>query len=1423
MLAELGNQLQGTRAEAQSAANQIRSKFNDVCQRGTNSVDSATNALKFNLQVQRQLCLALQANCFQHADIYCDIVGHMLPKMRPCAEKPAMWNTHLDYLRYFHNSLKQNLNECQRLYAMINSQPCRLQTETDYNMYLKIHMCHFNVFQMQWQNTNTHKEEYKKELHKSLVALGSLFEEMLQQKRSQQFRYSGLLGELNLLLLHKRSPAFLKFLSTLSQDHTNKMFSPLFRLLGSTSIPAAELNAEFVEHLCAFLSLYQIDVFSVELHQQFGLQFLRSCRELFKENSTQHYAMQLLYYYVKLLYVREDTPGFKSTYIDLCKKFVTFFGHKCASVVKEQWFVDLLLTLQRLLRQLHSSNSRSGPFEFFWQQLDGKDSTQSYIAHLELLHICHKNSAHVTTSQLSTKCSSSACTDANNHYILSFGFCAVTAYCNYQQQKDHEINAQNVAVFEKHVQTIVGSVADVAPKTKCLGKSNAELIEFVRYLALVAKNISSPAEFQFVLGIIKLVLPIRRLIAAQETAQILRYVYKSCAHCEDAELSAQLQSAYIASITCPSRLHMQLRIFYYNLNRSQKCVSELNEASPLRNDLTPAAKHQLFEMDMSVILQFYKTNLPLLQSLQRCRRNDYQFVLIARLMRTEKDIVQELKELRAKLRSMSFKKPLTRLQHLVYAHANAITLDDELKAKKVNIPVKETIENNLEELIIKYNRLDIHVDSEQRLLNLATVAMNSFKEFFTKADAEPITSDEAIIDWEAMIEDFTLTAVALTTLGYLQEADASWHLLLRITHLLGDRFGYLRAISHLFSRAADKEIRTRFKLAEEAENAEQLLDELWPKLQSFPYKRQHTIVLLCFCHLAHYYASLGHRSHAQLLLLHVQRLRNEFEERRGTKDIVLITMEAVQFRMLYQQEQRSQLSFTSPTALRVMDKLLDDIRDFSWLSSVDSSYLSILTFDLTRECAECLANRMGERVFLVNSVLNATLQGGFALRTVETLISWLWINLQMESMDRAQSKLRLLEHFLCIKPLDKLDRPKGERIGKNPAASKSNEASHMNELISKMLLMQLQLEPVRKQNPVEVKSLYVETMSPNAAKSQLQRYVDESHDTCSVLHNNVQLRRIFFIMGCLQARFYFLNRNHMEQLADFYEQSNTCLEKHVQTDASFSHMLMVHQLYHANFLRANQKHQMAIGMLMNALKGLETLHTRMDINYRYNLQLQLRTVQMEVQLKLQPPMEVKKPPRRALQFNISPEERPKTALSAMKRPKPRTVKTKIAVEFKIYTDEEVSSISSNPTTTLSENHRDPVDLNSCLLIDCIDLSDEDDGNSLEAPEAIPLHRIKSEPQRATSKRTEIIELDDSIVETPIVRRVAKLDRCKSLDIRATRQPKATPRETPMAALATPASTTQTRTRLRRTPASAAVTVPEATSSRSLSSRRRQRN
>lgn len=236
----------------------------------------------------------------------------------------------------------------------------------------------------------------------------------------------------------------------------------------------------------------------------------------------------------------------------------------------------------------------------------------------------------------------------------------------------------------------------------------------------------------------------------------------------------------------------------------------------------------------------------------------------------------------------------------------------------------------------------------------------------------------------------------------------------------------------------------------------------------------------------------------------------------------------------------------------------------------------------------------------------------------------------------------------------------------------------------------------------------LQPLSALRAPLQLQRYVQPADQP--LLSDSLQLQCIYFVVGLLHARLYFLNREH-EQLDEFYALSNDWLKEQPERGKILGNMLLLLQQFQANHLRARRNYRKAIELSEHALQlaGSDPLQRQLDVNYRFNLLLQLRTAKLELH-----PQPVKEKLRRALKFNMSPMNKPRKATSTLVQISNASKgSTKVAArkpaKFSIYTeDASVLSASSGSGSSPEEGGAGKrLDLNSCQIIQIIDLSDEE--------------------------------------------------------------------------------------------------------------------
>jgi len=102
MSSDIGNQLKGNRSDVEKVYKLVEAKFREL--------SGESLPLRYEVNVLRHICLALQANLHQNADLFVDIMAIMLPRVVPNEEKPSLWEAHLSSLRYIHHGLCQDVS-----------------------------------------------------------------------------------------------------------------------------------------------------------------------------------------------------------------------------------------------------------------------------------------------------------------------------------------------------------------------------------------------------------------------------------------------------------------------------------------------------------------------------------------------------------------------------------------------------------------------------------------------------------------------------------------------------------------------------------------------------------------------------------------------------------------------------------------------------------------------------------------------------------------------------------------------------------------------------------------------------------------------------------------------------------------------------------------------------------------------------------------------------------------------------------------------------------------------------------------------------------------------------------------------------------------------------------------------------------------
>lgn len=296
--------------------------------------------------------------------------------------------------------------------------------------------------------------------------------------------------------------------------------------------------------------------------------------------------------------------------------------------------------------------------------------------------------------------------------------------------------------------------------------------------------------------------------------------------------------------------------------------------------------------------------------------------------------------------------------------------------------------------------------------------------------------------------------------GYLDVATEAWILHYRITNSIDDEYSSLRSLAY-FCENSEYFLNSQniIDLAVEVAHKQHFLLNALQQLSTL-IRRHKNQVLMCLCQMAHYYARIGHINYAQALLEYVHQVHAELPHQQGKYNVVLGTVDIVKFRILWKHldsvTERSDTQLSKRCLLREMEDTLERFRgDFFKLSNSELMPYTILLLSLIEQVAECAANRLCDH--FVNSYFAGTfkllLQSGSALRIIQMLAMWAWINLQMEYVQKAQVsitqkkknaifilfnfcelkifyvqiKVKLIEYILGIKSFEDLQQLSEER------------------------------------------------------------------------------------------------------------------------------------------------------------------------------------------------------------------------------------------------------------------------------------------------------------------------------------------------------------------------------------------------------------
>ncbi|XP_011183007.2 protein three rows [Zeugodacus cucurbitae] len=1283
MSSEYEAAFKGTREMAVSAMHRVQQQLQTLQQDG--SKDSNRHEIQLALSTLRTICTVAAKPEGQHYAVYCDTLVHVLGKHIQPTMSTKYWTMYLEHLRYLHHLVadKKMFTEAKSICDLVASYANYLKSEGDYKIVLGMFLQHLLC---QHSHVRLNAQLAQEHIISILEALKELFVRMLQCNKSENFTYPELITDFIQYLVPKRVSTVFNYLATLSANKT-QMYDAFFVLLKDerTLQPSKEvLQAHCQRHLEALTVFFQLDV-PDRLQQQLALRHLRACREMsvFASDKSANYVFSLLYYLVKLVYGLPNPGEFQDIYKDLSQKLTTFFERYGELLMQERWFTDVPVIIAVLLTQMQQHLTT--PFTFFWQHMN---SIECYISHFEIILSCIRLAPRITeTKLLKFDC----CTSARKHTIISFVVSSLAAFSSYAAAVDDttQESAELFVSFRTQLLTLMRHGVSVLDSLACITPDTAELKLIYARIVQLTLDMRTPAQKRLCITLAEFLLRIRHKFAIKDWTMLLRRLYKMTLETKETTLTLDLHVAHIASMlqesAWPDINTLRTRIGHFHTASPYvspgQCILQLamESHSPFKVFLEAPQKHLLHWLETQQYLKYHKSSEQLQTTLMRCSPSLYAEVLVARGAGVggalPNAVLTRLQQLRKELEQKIEKTAgLTRLEQLCWAHINTALLHDAWKVRKSTLAAEIKFqEDTLEDIWQRKELNTITVEHEIKFIKQAELALQAFRVFYEKADSEPILSNEVYIDWESIVEDLTSLALYMQLAGYLDVATDAWLLHYRITNLIDDDYNSIRSLSYfcensVYFQNAQNAIDLRIEVPHKQKFLLHALKQL-PTL----IKRYQNHVLMCLCQMAHYYARTGHLNYAQALLQYVQQAHATLPNQQGKYNVVLGTVDIVKFRILWKHldsvVDRGDTQLSQRCLLREMEDTLERFRgDFFKLSNSELVSYTILLLSLVEEVAECAANRLCDH--FVNSYFAGTfkllLQSGSALRIIQMLAMWAWINLQMEYVQKAQIKIKLIEYILGAKNIDDL-----RQLSEARAAEKKLAAPNGYNTAE---LLHSGVEPLRKMIPLyasPIKTLKIPLSPSVQAESSLKRYLQlTSNDT---LQQYEILQWCCFMVGCLNARLYFLADNH-DKLEDFYDSSQQWLEQHEQSKQhnflriKFQNIQLLSMQHYVNYLRMHKKYEKALSCLEAGLHRYTSVKGNVDTVYHINFLLQLRATKKELAAK----KEAKSHGglRRALAFNVSPDLENATLLAAPVVAPIKTAKKVPVAAFKIYDSDE---------------------------------------------------------------------------------------------------------------------------------------------------------
>ncbi|KAM7341680.1 three rows [Cochliomyia hominivorax] len=1268
-------ELKGSLDEAISAKQQIAKYFKRYGESGHQ------DAKKHQLIFASKIICGITKCDNKHVDIYCNIIveifaNHLSPEI-----SLKYWTLYVNCIRYFHYTLveKKDFDKAALIYRHISSYPSKLQSTE-----ISLTCINIYCYQLFLQNSLKAKnpELAVKEATEIVENLTKLFQEVLETNKTQNFQYPDVLKKtMSWLFPQNRAGTVYLFLKILPETKVKQMFQSLFNLYGRLTFEQISNETEIQDHAKYIIEtlyiLLQVDIMD-KMQLQLGLMLLSYCRI---ENRLQSYkpvadSFLILYDYLKSLCVQQTTLDFHDVYSKRCERFKDLFDKYAKNVMNQSWYGDFLV----LIFFIHSQLQNTAVFGNFWKQMLHMKCFKSMLQlFMEFMKLAPCISSE--TKLFTINC----CTSTRKHVILSFAQVSLATFVFYcqnvnEEQQGNIFNSSDdddstdyyKETIKNNLLLIVNHAFKIIDKMDCIKSKSQDIDIILTRFKQATLNCKSIKQANTCIAICELFLKIKTKITQKDWTLLLRRLYKTAATyiTNDRNIARDIQMCYITSMLLESELDIgqirtQISIFYANdqtssttasnITNHENCLMYLyhNTTSLFKGHLDATRKKLLHWLESQHVIKYYKTNTSLLHSILKSSQTHYDFVIITRLAKLQTYAMAKISSIYKSLKSKAKEMNLSRLESLTYAHVCVMILNDMKGNQKIQIDSKDLCEEQLENLLMREEMSTFTIHNDLKYYKMAWEAFKAFEEFYEKFDQETISMDDAIIDWESILDDLSNLALCLQLSGYIEYSSHIWLLHYKCSCLIQDNFSALRGLAFFCEHSKfcdnDRFINLNEEIQLNFTNITQGLENLL-NLQRQTYQNY---ILLAVLQIAHYYARLGRLTFAQILLQYVQEKHDELPERQGQYDIVMATMDAIKFRLLAKHFDeacaKDQAKTQRTTAeklllhrclLREIEEILDRFHQFSFISSNDGLMYSILIVGLVQEMAECTVNRLCDNFInaLFIATCKCTLQLGLALRFVQVMGMWMWVNLQMEYVDKAQTKLKLIEYVMGLKTIKELTEKKSKVVNSVTTSTGCIELytpSHHNpgmEAIRRLAQVQL--------SPIKTGKLQ---LSPSHRNSDLKRYLKCNIDA-KLLPPNEQIEWTFFMIGCLNARLYFLVEDY-EQLEMFYERGNRWLQTRQNSfNKNYYKNIQLMAMQHcANFLRARRQYEKALQCLEYGITMCENMKFYIDAVYYVNFQLQLTATRKEMMksddLKHSQLLPSHSKLRRVLEFNISPENK----------------------------------------------------------------------------------------------------------------------------------------------------------------------------------------